>query len=318
MELITLAGINVVVFVLLLLTEYFSFVRQRMNIGKQLEQLGLSTAGTSADKVLLLVPDWLFGLVRPLLPQSESVTRQPQEQSLLAEITPVKVLIINLCCLVLGINAQMLFSIPWYAVWIVLVAVQVVLGYILKNKQKNKREALEKRLPEILDIMARVYRVHTDLRISLQEVAKNISDREVSVLFEDMVKLSRFGYTVEEAMSYVSRKIESPDLDFVITSIRINIPLGGDLAYLFEHTAQLLRQRKEAKDEIQNLMFQSKFSSVASALLVPIIVVASFVTNPKYQQVLLYNPTGRLIFIGCIFWWLIGVVIIRKNARVTL
>ncbi len=318
MELITIAGINVILCILLLLSEYGSFVRQRVRTVERLEQIGLSPTTTSADRVLLFLPDWLFRVVRPFLPRPSASPQVPREQSLLAEITPVKVLIINLCCIVLGVNAQMLLSIPWYAIWIILMAGQAVVWYVLKHNQKNKREALEKRLPEILDIMARVYRVHTDLRISLQEVAKNVADREVAILFEDMVKLSRFGYTVEEAMSYVAQKIESPDLDFVITSIRINIPLGGDLAYLFEHTAQLLRQRKEAKDEIQNLMFQSKFSSMASALIVPIIVIASFVTNPKYQQVLLYNPTGRLIFIGCIFWWLIGVVIIRKNARVTL
>lgn len=305
-------------FVLMLISEYISFVRQRVHTVDRLEQIGLKAPVTSADRVLLVLPDWLFRVVRPLLPRPSSTQPLPHKQSLVAEITPVKVLIINLCCIVLGVNTQVLLSIPWYAVWLVLLAGQMVAWYLLKRNQKNKREALEKRLPEILDIMARVYRVHTDLRISLQEVVKNIADREVASMFDDMVKLSRFGYTVEEAMSYVARKIESPDLDFVITSIRINIPLGGDLAYLFEHTAQLLRQRKEAKDEIQNLMFQSKFSSMASALIVPVIVVASFVTNPKYQQVLLYNPTGRLIFISCIFWWLIGVVIIRKNARVSL
>jgi Flp pilus assembly protein TadB len=318
MELVTLAGINVILFILLLLIEYISFVRQRVGVVERMEQIGLSSPSLPADRVLLFLPDWLFRQIRPLIPARSPSKHLPREQSVLAEITPVKIMIINLCCLVLGINAQMLLSVPWYAIYIILVAGQAIAWYLLKHNQKNKREALEKRLPEILDIMARVYRVHTDLRISLQEVAKNIADREVSQLFEDMVKISRFGYTVEEAMSYVAAKIESPDLDFVITSIKINIPLGGDLAYLFEHTAQLLRQRKEAKDEIQNLMFQSKFSSMASALIVPIIVVASFVTNPKYQQVLLYNPTGRLIFIGCIFWWLIGVVIIRKNARVTL
>ncbi len=190
--------------------------------------------------------------------------------------------------------------------------------YISEKKQQSIRDRLEAQLPEILETMARVYRVQSDLRFALAEVVEHQRDQDIKSIFSEMLSLSRFGYRVEEAMEIVATDVQSRDLRFVVSSIALNIPVGGNLAALFDRTAVLLRQRKEAKEEIAGVMFQSKFSAIASACLVPIIIIVSFSTNPDYQEVLLHDPTGRLVFFACLLWWLIGLAIIRGNTRVTL
>lgn len=317
MDLIILASTNVLLALGLLVVEYISFVKKRHDTLARTSELTAVSFNSFQDKIRTLVSDSLFRKIEPLLQKKNNASRE-QKMTLIQQITPKIIITINVCVAILALNLQLLTGVTW-VVWVAVgLAVQGFLFMYLKNKQVNYRAAVEKRLPEILDIMARVYRVHSDLRIALQEVAKNSSDPIVKQYFQEMVQLSRFGYTVEEAMAFVARKIQSPDLDFVVSSIKVNIPVGGEVSKLFEHTARLLRQRKEAKDEIQNLMFQSKFSSIASAAIIPLIILYSFSTNAKYQEVLITDPTGRLVFFSCLFWWLIGVVIIRKNTRIAL
>lgn len=303
MDLIILASTNVLIALFVLFFEYASFVKKRYIALRRASELNAVSHDTLQDKLRLLMPDGLFQKFAPLLAKKKAP--QKVENTLLSQITLKIVLIVNSCIVILAVNLQMLLGVTWL-VWVSLgVGFQALLFLYLKNKQVNSRLAVEKRLPEILDIMARVYRVHSDLRVALGEVARNSSDPIVKQYFTEMVQLSRFGYTVEEAMAFVAKKIQSPDLDFVVSSIKVNVPVGGEVSKLFEHTARLLRQRKEAKDEIQNLMFQSKFSSIASAGIIPLIIIYSFSTNAKYQEVLISDPTGRLIFFGCLFWWFI-------------
>ncbi|MFW5703828.1 MAG: type II secretion system F family protein [Patescibacteria group bacterium] len=318
MDIIIIAIINVIITLALLGIEYTDFVHRRLRFFERVSRLAYAKVKNKLEKWLVFVPDWLYYWIKPQLERTRKKKREQRSVPLLQQITPGKLALINLCALVLSWNLEKVTSIS-IGVWVVVfVIAQVVAYFLLKNRQVHARQSFEKRLPEILDIMARVYRVHSDLRYALMEVAKHNSDPIVKSYVTDMVQLSRFGYTVEEAMEYVAKRVNSPDLDFVIASIKINIPVGGDLAHLFEHTARLLRQRKEARDEISNLMFQSKFSSIASALLIPLIIIFSFSTNENYKEILIHDPTGRLIFIGCLFWWLIGVVIIRKNSRIAL
>lgn len=310
MDLVFVATVNIAVFVGLLCWEYVQVVNKKERFYTRIA----SPSQKKLPKTLLFLPSSLFY-------QAENVLSRLQKKSsvkknLAEEFTLPKLLILNAAVLLLSFNFATLLKIPWYVTFSLGLLGQVLLYFYTRGKKQKLKDEMEKKLPEILDVMARVYRVHTDLRVTFQEVANTIHEPLLQEKFSEMVRLSRFGYTIEEAMEHVAKEISSEDFDFIVTSIKLNIPVGGDLSHLFEHTAKLLRQRKEAKNEIQNLMFQSKISSIISALLVPAIILVAFTSSQKYQQVLLYNPTGRLVFFACLFWWIIGVVLIRKNSRI--
>jgi tight adherence protein B len=318
-EILIFALLNVVVALIAFVLDYVLFARERSIVSERYDGL-IDRGDREVEKrAVIYLPDWLFIRLMALYRRiPRAATQQEGKRTVLQEVTPGKVIIANLCIILLSFNLQTIFGIPLYASLLVFISLELFEYTMLKNQQIREREAIEKRLPEILDVIARVYRVHNDLRIAMREVSVHVADPTVREVFGQVVSLSRFGYTVEEALDFVSRRIESQDFDFVVSSIKLNVPVGGNLPYLLENTARMIRQRKEATDEIQNLMFQSKASSIMSALLVPVIVFISFLSSDRYQEALLRNPSGRLVFLGCVIWWLLGVLIIRKNSRIKL
>lgn len=308
MDILILAIINVILAIGIGVWEYFSFASKREQFYSRIQTPG----DGEIPKVFFLLPPNLFKKIR----QKNSGSKRSSPRSLLDEFTLTKVLMLNAGLGLISFNLSNIFNIPWYVTVCIGVILECLLYLYAKNKQQKIKDEIEKKLPEILEIMARVYRVHSDLRVALTEVAEKVHESVIKEKFSQMVRLSRFGYTVEESIEQIAKEIKSSDFDFVVTSIKLNIPVGGDISHLFEHTAKLLRQRKEAKTEIDNLMFQSKISSVISALLVPAIIFVAFSSSEKYQEVLLYNPTGRLVFFCCLFWWILGVIMIRKNSRI--
>lgn len=312
-ELLFFASLNLVVIFISLFVEYVLIVKKRNIYDTELSSIINSDIRT---KTIVFFPGILKRFLK-FFPNKKTILIQ-SDQSFLNQVNLKNFMLANGAIIFISYNLQNLFGIKWYVTLFISIIIEVVIFNYFKGKQTEIKEAIEKKLPEILDMMARVYRVHNDLRVAIQEIANHSADPIVKKQFTYVAQLSRFGYSVEEALEVLSNDIKSQDLDFVISSIKLNTPVGGNLAYLFEHTASMLRQRKEATDEINNLMFQSKISATISALLVPIIIVVSFVSSPKYQEALLRNPTGRMIFFFSLIWWFIGVVIIRKNSRISI
>ncbi len=315
-ELLILAVINLFVIIGSLVFRYFYYVNNRKVFDERVQLLHKSKKAPSINPFVYFPDAWHKTLQK--LNFLDQKNNEVKGTGLLQQITPANLIMMNVAVIVIAFNMQKLAKVPWYISVMVLFALQGFAYLYLQGKQVLVKEAIEKKLPDILDMLARVYRVHTDLRVAVREVAQHSNDEIVRTEFKRIAQLSQFGYSVEDALEHLAKDIKSPDLDFVVSSIKLNVPVGGNLPYLFEHTAQMLRQRKEATDEINNLMFQSKISSTISALLVPVIAIFSFVSSEKYQDALLRNPTGRMVFFFCLIWWFIGVVIIRKNSRISL
>lgn len=233
-----------------------------------------------------------------------------------SELKPIYLLIITGGLILIAFNLSKILSLDFSLILLLIFLGEAGVLFYSFRKRKKVKDLLEERLPEILETMARVYRIHPDLRAAIQEVNTYIIHPQVRTKFEDILKLSRFGYTTQQAMEIVAKDLGSTDLEFAVTSIKLSAPLGGNLANLFEKTADILRKRKETSYEIGNVMFQNRISSTISAALVPFIVILAFTSSRNYQKVLLEDPTGRLILIISLFWWLIGVYLVVRSSRV--
>ena len=223
---------------------------------------------------------------------------------------------INLVVLILALIVEKVTAqFPALILVIAGVAQIALLVWVTAVRRKIKLQ-IENKLPDVLDILARVYRVHTDLKVAFDEVATHSDDIEVKKLFREISNLARFGLSLEEALIQVAGRIKSDNFDFMVTTITLNTPIGGNLAAILENTAKILRGRKEASDEIKNLMFQSKFSSVAVGVLVPLIAAGSLIGSKNTREVLLFTPNGRLMFAVAMIWWLIGVIIVKRSTEI--
>lgn len=195
---------------------------------------------------------------------------------------------------------------------------EVIMWYALQKKQKKLADIVDEELPSVLETMSRVYRIHPDLKDAVVEAWMNLPKGPVKNVLNDVIKLTNFGHSVEEALTEVNKTIKSRDVAFVTSAIKINLPAGGNLSEHFEGTARLLRARREVSQEVKNAMFQNKVSSVFTALFVPIIIILVFAVNRESYHQVLQKETGRLIFVSCLVWWIFGIIIMRRLMKVTI
>jgi tight adherence protein B len=97
---------------------------------------------------------------------------------------------------------------------------------------------------------------------------------------------------MEDALDHLLRRIDSDDLDLVITAINVQREVGGNLAEILDVISFTIRERVRIKGEIAALTAQGRATAwVISAL--PIILVGLlFVLNKDYVMQF-FNPETR-------------------------
>jgi tight adherence protein B len=122
-----------------------------------------------------------------------------------------------------------------------------------------------------------------------RELPKPISEE-----FHRVVQEMQLGISMEEALNHLLRRINSDDLDLVITAINVQREVGGNLAEILDVISYTIRERVRLKGQIAALTAQGRATAWVIAALPIILVILLFVLNPDYMTIL-FEPETR----GC-------------------
>jgi len=130
--------------------------------------------------------------------------------------------------------------------------------------------------------------------------------------FGRVLKEMNLGLSTEDAMSNLTTRVNSDDLNLVITAVLIQRQVGGNLAEVLDNIANTIRERVKLKGEVQTLTAQGRISGMIIGGLPFALGVFIYVINPGYMQVLFTNPMGKIVLGVAFVSQVFGMLIIRK------
>jgi len=185
----------------------------------------------------------------------------------------------------------------------------------LKGKIKKRKKLLEDQLPEMVNMTSNSlkagYSLIQSLELLSQEMAPPLSE-EIQRMLQEM----RLGIPTEEALVHFNQRIDSQDLDLVISAMLIQRQVGGNLSEILDTIGDTIRERIRIKGEIKSLTAQGKMSMYIFMLL-PIGLGAFLgLTNPEYIQPLFTEPMGWLMLAVAVIGQGIGAMLIKKITNI--
>ena len=185
----------------------------------------------------------------------------------------------------------------------------------VQRKRRKRQEEFESLLPEAIDLMSNALKAGFSLESALSLVAREIPDPvgiEFAIAFEEQ----NLGVATSEALSNMGRRVESEDLELMITALSIQKKTGGNLVEILEKIAYTVRERFRLKREVRIFTAQGRFSGFI--LVVLPIVVAGVLTalNPDYLKTLLVEKVGNYLLGTAIFMQLVGIWVIRRIVNI--
>src|SRR6266446_320126 len=121
----------------------------------------------------------------------------------------------------------------------------LVVGYL----QRRRQNMFNEQLTGMLQLLSNSLKTGYPIDRALETVASK-SQPPVSTEFT-------LGTSVEDALSALLLRINSPDLEFIVTAILLHTRVGGNLAEVLDNISDTLRDRLQTKRDMSVLTAQS-------------------------------------------------------------
>ena len=182
---------------------------------------------------------------------------------------------------------------------------------ILSLKIEKRKKAFNDQLGDTIVLIANALRTGYSFMQAIEMVSREMP-QPISEEFAGVLKEMNLGVVTEEALNNMAKRVNSEDLDLVITAVLIQRQVGGNLAVVLDSIASTIRERIKIKGQIKTLTAQGKISGLIVGLLPIVIGSIMYLLNPEYIKILFVHPTGKMMLVAGAVSQLIGIMVIRK------
>jgi len=181
----------------------------------------------------------------------------------------------------------------------------------VKMRQRGRLIAFNNQLGDTITLLANSLRSGYSLLQSMETVAKELAP-PVSEEFGRVVREIGLGLSNEEALNNLLRRVNSDDLDLMITAINVHHEVGGNLSEILDTIGHTIRERVRIKGEIRSLTAGQRFSGYTIAFLPFALGAVLSMMNREYMSVLFTDQCGLAMLITAAIMMVAGFFIIRR------
>ncbi len=180
---------------------------------------------------------------------------------------------------------------------LVLVASALAPVAVLRLAITRRHRAFETQLPDALQMLAGSLRSGRSLLQALEGMVDETAEPVASELGR-AVGQARLGRPVEDALEEMARRLESEDARFVASAVRMQRPIGGNLADLLALVADTMVERARLRGDVRALTAEGRMSAVVLGILPIGLGVVMYVVDREYVSVLFHDTLGRSMLAG--------------------
>jgi len=183
----------------------------------------------------------------------------------------------------------------------------IVVGYM----QRRRQNLFNQQLAAMLQLLSNSLKSGYAIDRALETVGAK-SQPPVSTEFERVATEITLGTSVEDALSAMLLRINSPDLEFIVTAILLHIRVGGNLAEVLDNISDTLRDRLQTKRDMSVLTAQSRASATIITGLPILLALGLYVFVPGYFAPMTSTFLGFVLLGVAGFLILVGNLLIRR------
>ena len=178
-------------------------------------------------------------------------------------------------------------------------------------KRNQRRVQFEALFPDALDLMSYSLKAGHSIMASFKMVAEEMAD-PVGEEFDRVVDEINFGRDLDTTLKNFSRRIDSPELKFFVTSVIIQRETGGNLVELLGRISSIIRKKFRFREKVKALTGEGKASAMILVALPFLVAALLSILNPQYVGLLLSDQIGHYLMTAAGVMMSIGSFIMYK------
>jgi tight adherence protein B len=169
------------------------------------------------------------------------------------------------------------------------------------RREKTKRQtAFADQLPDVLQLVTTALRSGYGITQAIESVAEEAEEPARSEFAHVLVE-SRLGRDLSDAMRSLAQRMESEDLEWVVSAIDINRDTGGNLSEVLGTVSATIRERQRMGRHVRTLTAEGRMSARVLTALPVAIFLWQWRVNPDNFAVLTHGAGLIALFAAGIF-----------------
>lgn len=167
----------------------------------------------------------------------------------------------------------------------------------IKRKQKGRIKKFEEQLCDALMICCSCLRSGLSFNQSMETIATDM-EAPISVEFETVIRELSMGYSMDEAMENLGRRMKSKYVDLMVSAVLVQRQTGGNLSYILENISNTIIEKMKLKKQFKTSIASGRASGLIVGAM-PVIMLGLF-TLVSYDHVsVLYKETrGHMLLLA--------------------
>src|SRR5438552_16466662 len=187
----------------------------------------------------------------------------------------------------------------------------VIPPLVVAYLQRRRQQQFNDQLASMLQLLSNSLKTGSATDRALETVAAK-SPPPASTEFERVTTEITLGTSVEDALSALLLRINSPDLEFIVTAILLHVRVGGNLAEVLDNISDTLRDRLQTKRDMSVLTAQSRASASIITGLPILLALGLYVFVPGYFAPMTSTFIGYVLLGVAGLFILVGNTLIRR------
>jgi tight adherence protein B len=185
----------------------------------------------------------------------------------------------------------------------------------LKISESRRRTAFINQLPDLLTLLVGSLRAGYGLSQAIELVAREVP-APASKEFARVVRATGLGLSLQRALQGMAERIDSDDLDLVVTAINVQYEMGGNLSSVLETISDTIRERVRVLREVRVLTAQQRLTGTILAMLPIGLAVIMSLIRPGYFDPFFEPGWPQFMPLVAVGQMFVGFVLIQKIVNI--
>jgi tight adherence protein B len=190
------------------------------------------------------------------------------------------------------------------------VAVCFAVRFYVRHAKAKRQAAFADQLPDVLQLVTTALRSGYGISHAIESVAEEAEEPARSEFAHVLLQV-RLGRDLSDSMRDLAERMQSKDLDWVVSAIDINRETGGNLSEVLQTVSTTIRERGRVARQVRTLTAEGRLSARILSGLPLLMLVWQWRVNPD-NFALLTQGAGLVALVAAGIFMVLGTLWIRK------
>lgn len=186
---------------------------------------------------------------------------------------------------------------------------------LIKMARANRLRQFQSQLIDTLQILSSSLKGGMSIVQAIEVVCEEMPPPS-SQEFGLILKENRLGISLEESMNSLRQRVQTEEVNLVVTSILVARETGGELPKVFSRLVATIRSNIKLKEKMATLTLQGRLQGVIMAILPAVFTYYIYKQTPNHFDVMLQTDLGRKLIAAAIVLYILGLFFIKKISTI--